>query len=111
MNKNRSIGLDFDGSLHANYCAFNISGDFILYDETTKIICIYSTLSDTWKCKRTYKLPKGFALINISKYDKLFLLAENYIYEWKNMKTDVWNSSNTAKQIFVYDKEEVIKCV
>src|SRR5436305_813141 len=105
MDNNKSIELDFIGNLsenHLNCCAFNIDNEFIIYDETNRIICIYDTTSDRWRRKRTYKLPKGFTLISISKYNKIYLLSENYIYEWNytnDTSTSIWSTSYTMKKI------------
>ena len=106
-NINKSIKLDFDGNLiseNSNYYAFNINGEFILYDEINRLMCIYSTTSDIWRRTSTYMLPKDFTLISISKYNKLYLLSENYIYEWNgwNHTSNTWGTSNTMKQILVY---------
>jgi len=35
-----------------------------------------------WTCETLYKIPKDLKLINISKNSKVYLLLNNFIYEW-----------------------------
>ncbi|POG73726.1 hypothetical protein GLOIN_2v1826879 [Rhizophagus irregularis DAOM 181602=DAOM 197198] len=81
-------------SARPRYYAFNSKNEFILYVywieydkfhyKECKGILIYSTETKNhkWNCKRYYEIPESFKLINISKYDKLYLLSNNSIYEW-----------------------------
>ena len=85
MNNNQEIKLEFDNHYRCHDCTFNLKGEFILYNLIDKkIIWIYSTQTknNKWKCKKFYEIPKDVELISISKYDKLFLYSNNYIYEW-----------------------------
>src|SRR6266498_1933754 len=71
-------------------CTFNLKGEFILYSvvsgsfDVQKIIWIYSTQTknNKWECKRFYRIPEDYELINMSKYDKVYLCSNDYIYEW-----------------------------
>ncbi|PKY52397.1 hypothetical protein RhiirA4_408264, partial [Rhizophagus irregularis] len=85
MNENKYIKLNLD-SKNACYCTFNSKGEFILYSiievngifgglKDHKIIWIYSTQTknNKWECKRFYRIPKDYELINISKYNKAYL--------------------------------------
>lgn len=72
-----------------------------------KILRIYSTKTknNKWMCKQIYEIPQDYEIINISKYNKLYLLLRNCIYEWDIV---------TKKNIRIFadeDDEEVIKCV
>jgi hypothetical protein len=87
----------FDKCLYRH--VFNLKGEFILYNNWNvcndssnkehKIIWIYSTQTknNKWICKRIYKIPNYFELINISKWDKFYLFSNNSIYEW-NLDTE-----------------------
>jgi hypothetical protein len=93
--------------LGIEYCSFNLKGELILLDKRN-YINIYSTQikNNKWKCKRMYKIPRGFKLISMSKYDdKLYLLLNNSIYEW---------NLTTQKSIKILDIDDdykkVIKC-
>ncbi|CAB4426456.1 unnamed protein product [Rhizophagus irregularis] len=97
-NKDKNIALSFYGRVDAEYCTFNLKGEFILYSkvyahftfvEDKKIIWIYSTQTknDKWECKRFYRIPEDYELISISKYDKVYLFSNDYIYEW-NINTE-----------------------
>jgi WD40 repeat protein len=93
-NQGNKIELDLypysDYHYRPYYCTFNLKREFILYSEADddkdydkKIIWIYSTQSQNkWACKGIYKIPDNFELISISKYDKLYLYSNNYLYEW-----------------------------
>lgn len=74
---------------------FNSKGEYIVhfvwnsyndhFHHVGKVIWIFSTQTKNkkWICKRIYKIPEYFKLINISKYDdKLYLYSNNSIYEW-----------------------------
>ncbi|PKC56024.1 hypothetical protein RhiirA1_474635, partial [Rhizophagus irregularis] len=74
-NKDKKNALSFNKYAYANYCTFNLKGEFILYSSVKidhEIIWIYSTQTknNKWKCKRFYRIPKDYELISISKYDK-----------------------------------------
>ncbi|EXX71950.1 hypothetical protein RirG_073900 [Rhizophagus irregularis DAOM 197198w] len=95
-NKDKKIALSFN-KYGANYCTFNLKGEFILYSsvypgncfDIQEIIWIYSTQTknNKWECKRFYRIPKDYELISISKYDKVYLVSNDYIYEW-NINTE-----------------------
>ncbi|PKY61596.1 hypothetical protein RhiirA4_412955, partial [Rhizophagus irregularis] len=77
--------------MNNKYCTFNLKGEFILYSVIKKyssggckIIWNYSTQTknNKWECKRFYRIPEGYELISISKYDKVYLVSNNSIYEW-----------------------------
>src|SRR4051812_37043517 len=82
MKNKQKIKLDCD--LSYGYCTFDLKGEFISYNGWYKLIFIYSTQTknNKWKCKKMYERPEGFELISISKYDKLYLLSSNSIYEY-----------------------------
>ncbi|RIA80041.1 hypothetical protein C1645_810604 [Glomus cerebriforme] len=72
--------------------ALNLKGEFILCskvrgrhyrEEDHKIIYFYSTKTknNKWICKRMYKIPEGIEFISITKYDKLCVSSNNYVYE------------------------------
>ncbi|PKC58698.1 hypothetical protein RhiirA1_470586 [Rhizophagus irregularis] len=93
-NEVKNIALDLikNDSL-TSYCTFNLKGEFILYSDCQsnyqKIIWIYSTQTknNKWECKRFYRIPENYELISISKYDKVYLFSNDYIYEW-NINTE-----------------------
>jgi hypothetical protein len=96
---------------NGSWCyTFNLKDEFILYGnweiydrkyhKEHKIIWIYSTQTknNKWACKRIYKIPEYFELINISKYDKLYLFSNSFIYEW---------DLDTKESIKIFCNEEV----
>jgi hypothetical protein len=83
---------------------FNLEGEFILYSnlinyEFHKIIWIYSTQTknNKWECKRFYMIPENYELISISKYDKVYLSSNDYIYEW---------NINTERSVIIFDNNK-----
>ncbi|POG64399.1 hypothetical protein GLOIN_2v1676236 [Rhizophagus irregularis DAOM 181602=DAOM 197198] len=95
-NKDKKIALSFDKSGSVKYCTFNLKGEFILYNEYSvryfgqlNFIWIYSTQTknNKWECKRLYRIPKDYEIISISKYEKVYLYSNDYIYEW-NINTE-----------------------
>ncbi|RGB28680.1 hypothetical protein C1646_767540, partial [Rhizophagus diaphanus] len=95
-NKDKKITLNLN--VHDYYyCTFNLNGELILYNifhyyrsiGYQKIIWIYSTQTknNTWECKRFYRIPEVYDLISISKYDNVYLVLNDYIYEW-NINTE-----------------------
>ncbi|PKY47712.1 hypothetical protein RhiirA4_544150, partial [Rhizophagus irregularis] len=92
-NKDKKIALDLKTIAWDCYCTFNLKGEFILfsgvYTDEHQIIWIYSTQTknNKWKCKRIYRIPKDYELISISKYDNVYLVSSDYIYEW-NINTE-----------------------
>ncbi|PKY47715.1 hypothetical protein RhiirA4_544152 [Rhizophagus irregularis] len=93
-NKNKKITLSFDKKVSAEYCTFNLEGEFILYsvvdtNKKRKIIWIYSTQTknNKWDCKRFYRILEDYELISISKYDRVYLSSNDCIYEW-NINTE-----------------------
>ncbi|PKC57212.1 hypothetical protein RhiirA1_446273 [Rhizophagus irregularis] len=103
-NEDKKIALSFDKYVSPYYYyAFNLKGEFILYNLVAgyKIIWIYSTQTknDKWECKRFYRIPEDYELISISKYDKVYLFSNDYIYEW-NINTE------KSVKIFVNNKDK-----
>jgi len=115
-NNNQEFYLYFSIlNLRLDYCTFNLKGEFILYSEvkgkstfgSQKIIWIYSTQTknNKWECKRFYRIPEDYELINISKYDKVYLCSNDYIYEWNII---------TEKSVKIFgnkDKNKVINII
>jgi hypothetical protein len=123
MNNKENITLSFDSryimyfnSNSAEYCTFNLKGEFILYNRVcstyvnyNRIIWIYSTQTknNKWECKRFYRVPYySYELISISKYDKVYLFSDDYIYE-----LDI----NTERSVKIFgnnkDKNKVINII
>ena len=111
-NKNKKIALNLDiqksfyvDDLWDLYCTFNLKGEFILYSSLNfqygyhKIIWIYSTQTknNKWECKRFYRIPEDYELISISKYDKVYLFSNDYIYEW---------NINTERGVKIFDNNK-----
>ncbi|RGB28699.1 hypothetical protein C1646_767526, partial [Rhizophagus diaphanus] len=103
-NIDKKIALDLE-LFYPKYCTFNLKGEFILYsvvrnyDIKHKIICIYSTQTknNKWECKRFYEIPEDYELISISKYDKVYLFSNDYIYEW---------NINTERGVKIFDNNK-----
>ncbi|EXX71887.1 uncharacterized protein OCT59_027321 [Rhizophagus irregularis] len=96
-NNNEKIALNINtkvAKLIDYYCNFNLKGELILYIlysnfgsvsfRNHKTIWIYPTQTENnkWECKRFYETPEDYELISISKYDKVYLFSDDYIYEW-----------------------------
>jgi hypothetical protein len=104
-NKDKKIALSFEKHTYAEYCTFNLKGEFILYgtieihSKIHKTIWIYSTQTknNKWECKRFYKIPENYELISISKYDKVYLSSNDYIYEW---------NINTERSVIIFDNNK-----
>ncbi|PKC56903.1 hypothetical protein RhiirA1_499460 [Rhizophagus irregularis] len=107
-NNNEKIALNLDTEVAKPidyYCNFNLKGEFILYSSfdlgpgNRKTIWIYSTQTknNKWECKRFYETPQNYELISISKYDKVYLVSDDYIYEW-----DI----NTEKSVKIFGNNE-----
>jgi hypothetical protein len=112
-NENKKITLSFDEKVSAEYCTFNLKGEFILYsvvdtNKKRKIIWIYSTQTknNKWECKRFYKILEDYELISISKYDRVYLSLNDCIYEW---------NINTERGVKIFcnneDKNKVINII
>uniref|UniRef100_U9US43 Ion transport domain-containing protein n=1 Tax=Rhizophagus irregularis (strain DAOM 181602 / DAOM 197198 / MUCL 43194) TaxID=747089 RepID=U9US43_RHIID len=112
INNNQKIKLSLNIELlSCPYHTFNLKYEFLLYDNWNtydryyhkkyKIIWIYSTQAKNykWICKRIYKIPEYFELINMSKYDKLYLISNNSIYEWD------LDAEKGTKIFYINDKE------
>jgi hypothetical protein len=111
-NINQKIELYFCKYLTSYYCVFNLKGEFILYSDINhsagdnKIIWIYSTQSknNKWICKRIYMIPNDVDLLSISKYDKLYLISNDYIYELNILtekSTKIFVNKNKVIKLFV----------
>ena len=79
-----SIRFNFDGE-HRYDIKFNLKDQLILNHET--IIWTYSAQDKSWACEENYEIPEDYKLISVSKYDKLYLLLDNYICERSDPKT------------------------
>jgi hypothetical protein len=79
----KKIELDCDDNYKYCYCTFNLEGELILHEMKDNIIYIYSTQTknNKWNCKKMYKIPEDFSIIDISKYNKIYLFSNNSIYE------------------------------
>ncbi|PKY50524.1 hypothetical protein RhiirA4_406594 [Rhizophagus irregularis] len=132
-NKDKNITLNLDiakaifysGSIKY-YCTFNLKGEFISYSDVSKasddrifeehkIIWIYSTQTknNKWECKRFYRIPEDYELISISKYDKVYLYSNDYIYEWninaeKSFETKNIRLFSNEKFIFLKINDKII---
>ncbi|PKY49577.1 hypothetical protein RhiirA4_545380 [Rhizophagus irregularis] len=129
-NKDKKIALDLNKNknyIKHCYCTFNLDGELILYSLVGsyfgehKIIWIYSTQTknNKWECKRFYRIPEDYELISISKYDKVYLFSNDYIYEW-NINTErgvkIFGNNNNnkdknkfeTKNIGIFSNEKLI---
>ncbi|RGB26569.1 hypothetical protein C1646_820311, partial [Rhizophagus diaphanus] len=98
-NKVKKITLNFE-TIWAYYCTFNLKGEFIKYSEfDDKTIWIYSTQTknNKWECRRLYRIPENYELISISKYNKVYLFSNDYIYEW---------NINTERGVKIFDNNK-----
>ena len=112
MNNNQKIELKYEICYDLFYCSFNLKGEFILCGNVRihgtfgdhTIIWIYSTQTrnNEWTLKRFYEVPWDDELISISKYDKVYLSSNYYIYEWDIL---------TEKSVKIFDNNEVINIV
>jgi hypothetical protein len=110
MVNNQKIELDINWERTVLYCIFNLKNELILYNcisydnytKEYKTIIIYSTQTkdNKWNCKRIYKIPENFELINISEYDKLYLFSNQSIYEF-NLITE-----KSIKILFIEEELE-----
>ncbi len=82
------IELHFGFRRMVQCCNFNLRGEFILFctirEEDMNIVYIYSTRtkSNKWMYQKAFKIPIKAELINISKYDKIWLRLNSDIHEW-----------------------------
>ena len=67
---------------------FNLENQLTLYNEST-----IWTQHEDWECE---EIPKDYRLISVTKNDKRYLLSENYIYEWSDVK---------IKRIFTHEND------
>ncbi len=96
-NSKRTIELDFKSdNMSVRSCNFNNHNEIILFCTTKNfsgdyinIVCVYSipkkntqTKITKTKCQKIYELPKGAEVLSISKYEKIWLRLNYYIYEW-----------------------------
>ncbi|PKY22083.1 hypothetical protein RhiirB3_435900, partial [Rhizophagus irregularis] len=106
-NKDKKIALSFGVNVYPRYCTFNLKGEFILYSEVRnfytyenhKMIWIYSTQTknNKWECKRFYRIPEDYELINIQLYNfmnhtGLFLLPSLFYYTPDKEIKNCWNN-------------------
>ncbi|EXX71390.1 hypothetical protein RirG_078940 [Rhizophagus irregularis DAOM 197198w] len=112
MNNDKNIALSFGKGVKVKYCIFNSKNEFVLYSSVHtnskyhSIIWIYSTQTknDKWECKRFYRIPEGYGLISISKYDKVYLNSNDYIYEWDiNIERSVKIFGNNENKFGTYN--------
>ena len=103
----QNIELDCGPHYYCGYCTFNSKNDeLVLYSGGFIFIYSTQTKNNQWNCKRIYKTPENSDLINISKYDKLYLFSNNYISEW-NLQTE-----KSTRLLFVMEfneYDEVVK--
>ncbi|PKC71621.1 hypothetical protein RhiirA1_453319 [Rhizophagus irregularis] len=116
MNNNQEIEFPYEKlCINYHYCTFfRTPFGFIQFIHCSdvkdrhgtdqKIIFIYPTRIKNKKltCKGIYKIPENFELISLSKYGKVYLLSNNYVYAW-----DI--STRTSIRIFVNEKDEECK--
>ncbi|PKC51039.1 hypothetical protein RhiirA1_484694, partial [Rhizophagus irregularis] len=121
-NNDKKFTLSFDRRIYPVYFTFNLKDEFILYSSvhsyfgSQKIIWIYSTQTknNKWECKRFYRIPEDYEVISISKYDKVYLYSNDYIYEWnidteKSVKIFVNNEDKNefeTKNIRIFSNEK-----
>src|SRR6266542_2599721 len=104
-NTDQKIELYFKLNVYQFYCNFNSKGEFILYGtdqywDEVNILWVYSTQGNKWMCQKLYMTPLivGTAeLISISKYDKIWLRYNNYIYEWNVLAN---NTTIISKNVY-----------
>ncbi|PKC73251.1 hypothetical protein RhiirA1_389068 [Rhizophagus irregularis] len=105
INRKQKIKLDCGDNYNCHCYTFNLEGDFILHEAKDNIIYIYSTQTtknNKWNCKRMYKIPVDFNIINISKYNKLYLFSNNSIFE---------HNLITKKSLRIIKNDEKIKSI
>ena len=110
------IQLYFDKGLYPYHCTFNVQNDLILCGNVygakeikkgmnegkDRYIWIYSsteTENDKWMCKGIDKIPGDYDIISISKDDKIYLLSNDFIYEWSIV------TRNIVRCIFLYERK------
>ena len=84
-----SLDLEFD-AMEVQFCNFNRNGNLILFCtvrtniryDYINIVCVYSIQAKKGECQKIYKIPKEAEVINISKYDIIWLYLNHNIYEW-----------------------------
>lgn len=111
LNNDQKIELYFCKHLTSYYCVFNLKDEFILYSDINhsagdnKIIwiCSTQTKNNKWTCKKIYMISDDVELLSISKYDKLYLISNDCIYELNIL-------TGKSMKIFV-NKNEVIKII
>ncbi|GES75113.1 hypothetical protein GLOIN_2v1874127 [Rhizophagus clarus] len=80
-----------------------LSGFFVYFPNNEFIlICSKQIKNNKWKVTRMYKIPKGFDLISMSKYDKFFFYLNNSIYVW-DLLTEKSTKIFASKEV-EYDK-------
>lgn len=101
MNKGQKIVLDCHHPKYnyKYYSTFKKDELILCVDHYNIFIYSTKTINNKWKCKRMYRIPIDLELINISKYDKLYLFSNNSIYK---------HDLITEKSIKIYDSDEKI---
>ncbi|PKB97836.1 hypothetical protein RhiirA5_432418 [Rhizophagus irregularis] len=118
-NNNNKIKLDCDDNYKYCYCTFNLEGEFMSHEVKDNMIYIYSTetKNNKWNCKRMYKIPEDFNIIDISEYN-IYLFSNNTIYEhnlitektvriFKSNEMIIYNTSYN-KRIRIFSNEKLI---
>jgi hypothetical protein len=96
--KNRFI---LYGNIYRNQKPEKLGGYIWVYSTQTKIKPIPKKKpTGTWTCEIIQEVPKDFELIDISRRDKLYLLADNSIYEWNFLNGEMSGS------VFINDIDE-----
>ncbi|EXX53259.1 hypothetical protein RirG_245710 [Rhizophagus irregularis DAOM 197198w] len=118
LNNDQKIELYFCKHLTSYYCVFNLKDEFILYSDINhsagdnKIIwiCSTQTKNNKWTCKKIYMISDDVELLSISKYDKLYLISNDCIYELniltgKSMKIFVNKNELEAENVKILCNE------
>jgi len=87
-------------------CNFNLKGDLILFCTNARdvnIVFVYSMQTETQavKCQKIYMVPKEAELISISKYDRIWLRFNDYIYEWNLRDGNTTIVSNNISGVII----------
>ncbi|GES90191.1 hypothetical protein GLOIN_2v1874127 [Rhizophagus clarus] len=100
----QEIKLDCNLS-NIEHCFLNLKNELILLNKRNYVY-IYSaqTKNNKLKCKRIYKIPKGFKLISMPEDDKLYLLSNNSICEWNLITRRGIKILNIDEEIKYYEK-------
>src|SRR5687768_9027336 len=99
----KPIGLEIECRT-VQACNFNLRGELILYcivDEYVNEVRVYSIRAQA-KCKKNYKLRGKAEVINISKYDRVWLRFNDHIHELDLSNGDSTTISANIKKVFCH---------